>query len=232
MMNRGNEDSVQCRIMRLFPALQAFYDFDRGWPGGDWPVTGRFNPPRFEVIVGAVLTQNTKWENVETALAVMVEQGLTTAGEIACSEITFLEDAVRSSGFYRQKASTLIDLCRRWESGMGIPPADITRNELLEITRIGPETADSILLYALGRPEFVADAYTRRLVLRLGFFHSPPDYQAVKDIFEQGLPHEVPLFRKLHALIVQHSKKFCRRRPLCAGCPLRISGECQWKAAD
>ena len=231
-MNRSREDSVHCRITRLFPALQAFYDFDRGWPGGDWPVTGRFNPPRFEVIVGAVLTQNTKWENVEMALAVMVEQGLTSAGEIARSETASLEAAVRSSGFYRQKASTLKDLCRMWEAGMGIPPADITRGRLLEITRIGPETADSILLYALGRPEFIADAYTRRLVLRLGFFSSPPGYQAVKDLFEQGLSHEVHLFRKFHALIVQHSKNFCRRRPLCSGCPLRISGECQWKTAD
>ncbi len=231
-MNRGSEDSVQCRIIRLFPALQSHYDFDRGWPGGDWPVTGRFIPPRFEVIVGAVLTQNTKWENVEMALAFMVEQGLTSAGEIARSEITSLEAAVRCSGFYRQKASALKNLCRLWKAGKGIPPSDITRKELLGITRIGAETADSILLYALGRPEFIADAYTRRLSLRLGFFTSPPDYQAVKGIFEQALPREVTLFRQLHALIVQHAKKFCRRRPVCPGCPLRISGDCRWKAAD
>lgn len=219
----GSEVSLQKRIMELFPALEAYYEFDSGWPGGGWPVSGRFNPARFEVIVGAVLTQNTRWENVEMALGVMVEQGLTSAGDIAHSKINAVETAVRSSGFFRQKASTLIEICRLWESTMGIPPADITREELLGITRIGPETADSVLLFALHRPEFIADTYTRRLVSRLGFFSSPPDYQSVKTLFEKYLPNEVPLFQKLHALIVQHAKKFCRRNPVCEGCPFQIS---------
>ncbi len=231
-MLKASEDSVKRKIMRLFQALQDHYDFDRGWPGGEWPINGRFNPSRFEIIVGAVLTQNTKWENVEMALSAMVERGLTSAGEIVRAETASLEAAVRCSGFYRQKASALQNLCRLWEDGMGMPPAGITRSELLEITRIGPETADSILLYALGRPEFIADAYTRRLAFRLGYFCSPPDYTAVKAIFEQWLPQEVPLFQKFHALIVQHVKKFCRIRPVCSGCPLRVSGGCHWRASD
>ncbi len=216
--------------MRLFHTLKDFYEFDSGWPGGDWPVTGRFDPPRFEVILGSILTQNTRWENVEMALGAMAERGLTSAERIVHSGNAAVETAIRSSGFFRRKTETLMEICRLWEYTMGLPPLDIRRDELLAINRIGPETADSILLYALSRPEFIADAYTRRLVLRLGFFASPPDYQPVKLFFEGFLDREVSLFRKFHALIVQHARKYCRRNPVCTGCPLQISQECLFPA--
>lgn len=226
------DGSARERIRRLFPVLEAYYEYDHGWPGGDWPVTGRFHPPRFEVIIGSVLTQNTRWENVEPALDSMVEKGLTSAGSIARAEVGYVEDAIRSSGFFRLKAAALSNLCRLWESTMGIPPEGFSRQDLLKISRIGPETADSILLYALGRPEFIADAYTRRLVFRLGIFSSPPDYRTVKSLFERSLPGEVPVFRQLHALIVLHARQHCRKKPVCSGCPLSITGDCQWAGVD
>ncbi len=214
--------------MGIYNLLADHHEFSSGWPEGDWPVTGRFTPSRFEVILGAVLTQNTRWENVEMALAAMVKKGLTSAGKIVRAEITAIEDAVRSSGFFRQKASVLQHICRLWESTGGIPPIDITRNELLDIPRIGPETADSILLYALNRPEFIADNYTRRLVERLGMSGASPDYYSVKRLFEGSLPQDPTLFKKYHALIVQHARKYCRKTPLCPGCPLKVSGKCRF----
>lgn len=233
-ISRGleNAGSAVKLIKRLFPVLNASYEFDRGWPGGDWPVTGRFHPPRFEVIIGAVLTQNTRWENVEMALDSMVAKGLTSAEEILRTEAGYVEDAIKSSGFFRQKAAVLINLCRMWESSLGLPPDGFSRRELLDISRIGPETADSILLYALNQPEFIADAYTRRLVFRLGIFRCPPEYQTVKAVFEQNLPGEVLVYRQLHALIVLHAKKQCRKKPVCADCPLRITGDCRWPLVD
>jgi endonuclease-3 related protein len=232
---RGSKGKERCTgklIKRLFPVLSSRYEFDSGWPGGDWPVTGRFHPPRFEIIIGSLLTQNTRWENVEMALASMAAKELTSAGDILRAETGCVEDAIRSSGFFRQKAAALINICRLWESNLGIPPDDCPRKELLEISRIGPETADSIILYALGRPEFIADTYTRRLVFRLGIFDDLPDYQTVKAVFEQNLPREIPVYRQLHALIVLHAKKHCRKKPFCNDCPFRIAGDCRWPLVD
>ena len=220
--NRSDRD----RLLAIYQSLEEYYEFNQGWPGGDWPVTGRFTPHRFEVIVGSILTQNTRWENVEMALGIMDQQGLTSAGAIARSEKETVEAAIRSSGFFRMKTDALTGVCILWASTGGIPPDHVSRNELLMVNRIGPETADSILLYALERTEFIADAYTRRLVSRLGCFNPPFDYKSVKILFEENLPAELRLFRRFHALIVQHAKRHCRSQPLCRDCPLRISGKC------
>lgn len=221
----GNS-SDRDRLLGIYQALEEHYEFDQGWPGGDWPVTGRFTPHRFEVIVGSILAQNTRWENVEMALGIMAQQGLTSAGAIARSEKEAVEAAIRSSGFFRMKADALKGVCILWASTGGIPPENVSRKDLLLIDRIGPETADSMLLYALERTEFIADAYTRRLVSRLGCFDPPFDYQSVKILFEDALPAELRLYRNFHALIVQHAKMHCLRKPLCRDCPLRISCKC------
>lgn len=232
-MNNMNQSEFKkipddSRLDDLYQALSEYYEFEKGWPEGNWPITGRFNPPGFEVIVGAILTQNTRWENVETALAMMVEKGLTTAEAVLSAPADLLENAIRSSGFFRQKSAALTGVCRLWKQGRGVPPPGISRSELLKLDRIGPETADSILLYALDRTEFIADAYTRRLVFRLGSFPPPFSYQAVKDLFEEALPPRLDYYRRFHALIVQHGKRHCRSKPLCRGCPLRIRGICRF----
>jgi len=226
--NMKQESPSPDDFLNLYRILQSHHRFSRGWPDGDWPVTGRFNPPRFEVILGAILTQNTRWENVEMVLETMSATGLTTAGEIRKSGRSALEQAVRSSGFFRQKAAVLDNLCRLWESNGGIPSRDIDRKELISIPGIGPETADSILLYVLYRTEFIADSYTRRLVERLGWYAPSPGYDACKKLFEDNLPPETELFRKYHALIVLHARRFCRKKPLCDSCPLASAGICRF----
>ena len=201
----------------LFDRLRSSLDFDPSWPDGDWPVRWGFVPAGFEIAVGAVLTQNTRWENVERSLERLAEANLTSPEAILEADGR-LEEAIRPSGFYRRKTATLRRLAALWvRSGARIPP----RGELIDVAGVGPETADAISLYAAGRAEFVADAYARRLVVRLGL--ERPErvtYSKIKARFERELRRDPALYRAFHALIVQHGKRFCRKRPHCPGCPL------------
>ena len=202
---------------RLYQILEDNYPFDPSWPDGNWPVRGGFHPEWLEVAVGAVLTQNTRWENVEITLDHLRTAGLVNLPAFMAASDLDLQAAVRSSGFYRQKAGTLRRLSRLFLALDGRP---ISRAQLLSLKGVGPETADSIMLYALGRPEFVVDAYTRRFLERMGLFRSGDSYDQLKSAFEDQLRADVPLFRRYHALIVSHGKRHCRRRPLCGPCPL------------
>jgi endonuclease-3 related protein len=187
-------------------------------PQGWWPADSPF-----EMMVGAILTQNTSWTNVERAITHLKQAGLLGAAAIDACETERLAAAIRPSGYYNQKAQRLKAFSRFYldhhgEDGLaGLPDA---RQALLGLHGIGPETADSMLLYALARPVFVIDAYTRRIFARLGL--TPPDapYPALQAYFHGRLPASVPLFKEYHALIVAHAKRHCRTRPLCAGCPL------------
>jgi endonuclease-3 related protein len=187
----------------------------RNW----WPMRNTFKPPELEVCVGAILTQNTSWGNVERALSLMKAKGMTGMDAIEDAGLHELEEAVRPSGFYKQKAERLKTFTEFVRSFGGFPgfSRKVTRGQLLGLKGIGPETADSILLYALGRPLFVVDAYTRRVFTRLGF----PDrkgYEAWRGFFEDNLPRDVALYREFHALIVEHAKTYCRKKPLCSNC--------------
>lgn len=203
---------------RLFRELRENLSFDPSWPGGNWPVRWDFRPRGFEIAVGAILTQNTRWENVAPALQRLDEASLTSPAAILAAGES-LEEAVRPAGFFRQKSATLRRLAELWlHAGSRIPK----RIELLEVAGVGPETADAICLYAADRPEFIADAYTRRLIVRLGILGSrEATYEHVKTYFEDRLEPDVIQYRAFHALIVQHGKRFCRKKPLCAECPLR-----------
>jgi len=224
LVRRGPEAGII--LMDVYRLLEKNCDFGKGWPRGEWPITGRFIPRDLEGVIGAVLTQNTRWENVKTALDRMAEMGLTSARSISMAGHENLQRSIRSSGFFRQKAETLIDLASRWCDTGGIPPAGISREALLGINRIGPETADTILLFVLGRSEFIADAYTRRLVARVGCFEPPFDYRSVKQLYEVSLPPLPSLYMRYHALIVQHARDRCRKTPLCTDCPLSLSELC------
>ncbi|MEJ2471338.1 MAG: endonuclease III domain-containing protein [Desulfuromonadales bacterium] len=182
----------------------------------------------FEVVVGAILTQNTAWTNVATALANLKQAGVTTAAQIAALPLTRLQQLIKPSGFFRQKADRLQAFSRqliRHSNGDIVafcqgPLAEI-RNQLLAQPGIGPETADSILLYAAQRPIFVVDAYTRRIFQRLGVLEGRETYDQVQQFFMAHLPQRTALYKAYHAEIVVHAKHFCRkRRPFCQQCPL------------
>lgn len=216
-------------LVEIYRILKQFYPFPVGWPGGDWPVSGEFNPPRLEVVAGAILTQNVTWTNAEKAIEGMIQEGLVDVeGIMRCPEPQ-LQEVIRSSGFFRQKAKRLKLIARFIFIYSGDFYHHVQREELLSIDGIGPETADSILLYACGQPHFVIDAYTRRVFGRYGVLDQASSYNFVKNVFESNLPVDVALYKRFHALIVEHAKKTCKKTPLCEECVLRE--QCQWVVA-
>jgi endonuclease-3 related protein len=180
-------------------------------------------------MVGAVLTQRTAWTNVERALQALRAAGVDGPAALLSLPPGRLEGLVRPSGTYRQKAARLRALFGEVESGGGqdaflaLPPAEL-RRRLLAVRGIGSETADSIVLYAAGGPVFVVDAYTRRLLGRLGIGEGAEGYDRVAEWFVRGLPRDIGTYRNAHAVIVEHCKRHCRAIPICGGCPL--GGEC------
>lgn len=182
-----------------------------------------------EICAGAVLTQNTAWTNVEKALAGLRGAGILSAEGIAACRLPRLAALIRPSGYYRQKARRLRDFFARaakehpegLERWFRSAPTAELRRELLSYKGVGPETADSMMLYAAGRPSFVIDAYTRRIGGRVGLGRGG-DYNAWKALFEAGLPPSPEIYNEYHALLVRLGKDFCRKTtPLCGGCPLR-----------
>ena len=183
----------------------------------------------FEVIVGAILTQSTAWGNVERAIAnLRLARVLTPSAMLRISNPR-LAALVRPSGYFRQKAKKLKAFVRFLDDGYGgslkrmfLTPTLELREKLLSVHGIGPETADSILLYAGNHPVFVVDAYTHRIFGRHGITDGKPDYEKVRALVETSIPRQPELFNELHALIVNTGKNWCRKgAPLCAGCPLR-----------
>lgn len=212
-------------IIEIYQTLEKAYPSLKDWPGGEWPISGKFNPPRLEVVLGAILTQNVSWRNVKKALSRMIDEQLVEANRIEHASEAFLAETIRSAGFYKQKANRLKEMTRFILDYPGDFYSKVAREELLAIPGIGPETADSILLYACDRPQFVVDAYTRRLFTRYGFLSEKASYGQVQRFFESRLPADVPLCKRFHALIVEHAKQVCRKAPLCQDCVFRE--ECQ-----
>jgi len=181
----------------------------------------------FEVAIGAILTQNTNWKNVEMAIANLRGEIALTPEALAELPREKLEQLIYPSGFFRQKAERLQLLVEHLQNRHGnrlenllSQSLDDARRELLQLKGIGPETADSILLYAGELPSFVVDAYTNRLFGRLGVLQGNESYEQVRALFMTQLPTDPVLFNEYHALIVQHCKCFCRKRPVCAECCL------------
>ena len=179
-------------------------------------------------MVGAILTQNTNWGNVEKAIREMKKRGLVEPKRLAEADVREVEKAVKSSGYFRQKARRVKGfakwLVESYGGDLGKMFAKETkelREELLEINGIGPETADSILLYAGGKPVFVVDAYTRRSFARIGLLGEDAEYGEVQEFFEGNLPRSVELYKDFHAQIVALGKNFCKTRPRCNECPLK-----------
>lgn len=203
-------------LQAVFGRLQREYGELAWWPA----------ETRFEILIGAVLTQNTAWTNVERALERLRERGWLDADAILRVPRRRLATALKPSGYFNLKAERLRELCAWFVAAGGFTELDgwdtpRLRAALLGVRGVGPETADDILLYAFDRPVFVIDAYTRRLLTRLDLLHGEPGYEALRVAVERALPADVPRYQQYHALIVEHAKRCCRPRPLCGGCVLR-----------
>lgn len=182
---------------------------------------------RFEMMIGAILTQNTAWMNVEKAIANLHKNGAIGIGVLKGMPGEQLAELIRPAGYFNQKAAyikAMVETIDQKFSGslnkLFSLETTALRKELLSWKGIGPETADCILLYAANRPVFVVDAYTRRVCLRHGWIDEKAAYEDIAGLFINNLPHEVPLFNEYHALIVKLAKEHCRTTPQCSGCPL------------
>jgi endonuclease-3 related protein len=179
----------------------------------------------FEVMVGAVLTQNTAWSNVERAIENLKQNHCLAPESILDTEIINLAEWLRPSGYFNIKAKRLRNFCQWYVnegqfSVLSHWNTEKLRKGLLSVNGVGPETADDILLYAFERPIFVIDAYTRRIFSRLGFGFADEGYEHLRLKFENNLPAETKIFNEYHALIVVHAKEACKKTPNCSSCCL------------
>ena len=208
-------------LERLYRALEGEYGDLRWWPADT----------DFEVALGAILTQNTSWKNVESVLDNLRDHGLLSPDSLEKMKPAELAPLIKSSGYYNQKAVRVIRFTRwlaDFAGGSMENLADYSteelRRELLSIRGIGPETCDDILLYALDRPVFVVDSYTFRIAFRHGLI--PPDvgYDELSSLFACSLPANVDIFKNFHACLVEVGKTYCKKKgPLCENCPARIT---------
>lgn len=201
-------------------------------PQGWWPVNGKYSrndfsipgnrKERFEIILGAILTQNTSWKNAEKAIANLRKANLLDPVKIAKAKNKVIAQAIKPSGYFNQKTERLkiiSDFLLKNRNLSRLPVKDM-RNKLLAVKGVGPETADSIILYAYNKPSFVVDLYTKRIFSRLGICKKDTGYAELQGLFHRSLLSDARLFNEYHALIVEHAKRFCKKVPECSGCPL------------
>jgi len=212
-------DPLKARLLRLHVALLRRFGPQAWWPGRS----------AYEIAAGAILTQNTAWTNAARAVAQLRARRLLDPRRLAAVTETELAATIRAAGTYRLKARRLRAFTRWLNTrfagrfhGLRREPLAPLRAELLAVPGLGPETADAILLYAAGRPVFVADAYTRRVLARHRLIPASTRYEPARTFLEAHLPSDPALFNEMHALFVAVGKTHCRAIPRCAGCPLRF----------
>jgi len=209
--------NVQKKLYSIYELL-----LDRYGPQGWWPAE-----TPFEIVVGAILTQSVAWSNVEKAITSLKEAGLIDLHELDRAAVEQIASLIHSTIYYNEKAKKLKNLLhflkQRYHgelSRLFCLPVPELRAELLSIKGVGEETADSIILYAAGKPSFVIDAYTRRIFFRLGLAHEKEKYTKLRSLFMNNLEQGTSLYNEYHALLVRHGKEHCCPIPVCAGCPL------------
>jgi endonuclease III related protein len=205
------------RLLKIFNILLASFGKRHWWPG-ETPL---------EIIVGAILTQNTSWKNVEKAINNMKHEGILNIERLYEINTETLSEIIRPSGFFNIKSkrmkniiNVIYDEYDATIENMSNIKTNILRNLLLSINGIGPETADSILLYALNKPVFVVDAYTKRFLKNHNLYDGDGDYHKIQQYFMKNIPSDTYLFNEFHALIVRLCQINCRKVPICSGCPL------------
>jgi len=208
--------------MKIYRTLYKAYGPRNWWPG-ETP---------FEVMVGAILTQNTSWKNVEKAIGRLKDEGVLNSAGIHRLKKSQLTSLIKSSGYYRIKADRLkafVNFLFKEYRGdiekMRKEELEKLRQRLLEVRGIGPETADSILLYGLKKPIFVVDAYTKRVLSRHGAISGEASYEEIQYLFMNHLPLDERLFNEYHALLVYLGKTVCKKVPRCDICPLKSIGQ-------
>lgn len=225
-------------IRKIYDYLLAFYGPQGWWPLTELHETGGINPTKtgsvqgyhpadytypqtrdqqFEIICGALLTQNTSWIQVEKALLNLKQIHSLSSEGILSLELETLKEAIKPAGYYNQKAERLKILACWFSELKNRAPA---REELLSLKGVGPETADSILLYAFKQPSFVVDAYTRRVLTNLSLIDEKASYNEIKALFEKNLPQDLSVYQEYHALLVEHAKRYYLKKNSYAKCPL------------
>jgi endonuclease-3 related protein len=212
-------------IKKIYEILMGMYG-----PQGWWPVSdiengyhpGEYDFPKnekqvFEICIGAILTQNTSWTNVQKAINNLKVKIDFTAEAVKSLDIDELSILIKPSGYFNQKAKKLKIFSEFIIQKNSIP----TREELLSLWGIGPETADSILLYAYSMPFFVIDAYTRRIFENLGLAKANMNYEDLRHLFEENLPKDIIIYQEYHALLVEHAKRYYSKKPWGENCPLK-----------
>lgn len=204
-------DQLKDFLLEIYNLLYSEYGPQGWWPADNW----------FEVIVGAVLTQNTSWKNVEKAIQNLKLKNFLEPERLYKLSEQELAHFIRPAGFYNLKArrlKNLIELLRKYDFDFKKTAAQIKREELLSVNGIGKETADSILLYAFDKPIFVVDNYTRRLLQRLGVVCGEADYEEIQSLFHR-ISSDLQCYKEYHALIVRHVKQIClKNKPKCGDC--------------
>ncbi len=220
-------------VSRLYGILLDSYGLQGWWPVSDEPFSDAVyrnrscltEQQRFEICVGALLAQNTNWNNAAKAIVRLKNHRVFLLDSICSLSSSRLAADIKSAGFFNQKADRIQRFCELVKNRHGFfsclfaQPVDLLRNELLAVKGIGPETCDSMLLYAGQKPVFVVDAYSRRLVERV--YGKKMGYAACQSFFEAGFEKNPVIFAEFHALIVAHAKKSCRVKPLCNDCVLK-----------
>lgn len=204
-------------LLDVYHRLFEYYGPQHWWPGES----------PFEVMVGAILTQSTAWQNVEKAITHLKNAGMMSPAAIRDIPVLELAQLIYPTGYYNAKAFKLQALVNWLGASYGdnlcqvfALNTEILRTQLLTVHGIGPETADSILLYAANKPVFVIDTYTRRIINRLGLTPENDSYDAYQTLFTSNLQQNTQLFNEYHALLVRHAKTACRKQPVCEKCRL------------
>ena len=212
------------RLMEMFDLLLVHFGPQNWWPA----------KTELEVMIGAILTQNTNWTNVEKAISNLKNKDLVSLNRLVSLSVEDLAEEIRPAGYYNVKAKRLKNLINfifdQYDgdlAGLLQEETDRLREGLLSVNGVGPETADSIILYAAKRPLFVIDTYTHRILSRHAMAGEEATYYDMQELFMDHLPEDAPLFNEFHALIVQTGKNYCRKNPLCEDCPLK-----QWGPQD
>ena len=231
------------KIFKIYTALHSAYGPQGWWPLSGNPRTSRCekgkakhtpkhhngkplnDDDRFEIMLGAILTQNTAWVNVEKALTELNRNGLGKHSKLITAKKNRIAALIRSAGYYNQKAERLLIISEFVKThtikNLIAMDDDKLRELLLGVKGIGPETADSIALYALGKPLFVVDAYTKRIFSRIGLCKRNIEYHTLQKLFMEKMKKDADTYQEYHALIVELAKKHCKTKPVCEGCPIR-----------